>query len=74
MARKAFGVTYVYSNGVEVKSIETGQKHRVYYDDKINAKTGDTVTIMIDDSYPRKWKTIINERTGDAAPINSVYN
>jgi len=57
-----------------VKSIETGKEHRVYYGDKINAKTGDTVTIMIDDSYPYKWKTIINERTGDATAINSVYN
>lgn len=57
-----------------MKSIETGKEHRVYYGDKINAKTGDTVTIMIDDSYPYKWKTIINERTGDATAINSVYN
>ena len=73
MARKAFGVTTIYSDRISVKSVETGKTYTVYYDDKINAKTGDTVTIMIDDSYPYKWKTIINERTGDAAPINRVY-
>lgn len=68
MARKAFGVIDTWSDSVTVKSVATGKTHRVYYDGKINLKEGDTVTIMIDDDS-NKWKTIINERTGDAASI-----
>ena len=71
MARKAFSVTSTWSSWITVKSVATGKTYDVYYDGKIGAQSGDTVTIMIDDSSD-KWKTIINERTGDAATINRV--
>ncbi|MFZ4729652.1 MAG: hypothetical protein ACOYMQ_13480 [Pseudanabaena sp.] len=71
MARKAFSVTNIWSDSITVKSVATGKTYYVYYDGKIGVQSGDTVTIMIDDSSD-KWKTIINERTGDAATINRV--
>lgn len=71
MARKAFGVIDTWSDSITVKSVGTGKTYRVYYDGKISAKTGDTVTIMIDDDSD-KWKTIINERTGHAASVSRV--
>ncbi len=73
MARKAFGITGISSDYVTVKSVATGKSYDVYYDSKIGAKTGDTVTIMIDDNSD-KWKTIINERTGHAASVSRIYS
>ncbi len=71
MARKAFTITNYWSDSVRVKSVATGKTVDVYYDGKIKPEVGDTVTIIIDDSSD-KWKTIINERTGDAATVNRV--
>lgn len=50
MPRKAFTVTNVYSSYIVVKSVGTGKIYDVYYEGKIGAETGDTVTIIIDDN------------------------
>jgi hypothetical protein len=75
MNRKAFTVTKAWggSDGrysIYVKSVGSGNIFDVFYTNRINCEVGDTVSIIIDSND--KWKTIINERTGDSATIIGV--
>ncbi|OUD12485.1 hypothetical protein [Thioflexithrix psekupsensis] len=70
-SRYAFTVTYLwYGPDINVESIGSGNVYRVGYNSSIETVAGDTVTIIIDDD--NNWKTIINERNGKSATINSV--
>lgn len=72
MSRKAFTITTLWSDSVTIKSVATGKTYVVHYDGRIKPEVGDTITVIIDDNND-KWKTIINERTGDAATVSRVY-
>lgn len=71
MARKAFTITSICSYYIVIKSVATGKTYDVQYEGKIIPEIGDTVTVIIDDNSD-KWKTIISERTGNAATISRV--
>jgi len=72
MSRIAYTVisTNYYGSKIDIKSIASGKTFVVEYSSPINAQVGDTVSILMDDN---KWKTIINERTGNSATVSSVY-
>lgn len=75
MSRKAFTVVQTWGNSsgfwnIDIRSVATGNKFSVYYSSAIKAETGDTISVIIDDNS-EKWKTIINERTGDSATVSS---